>query len=258
MNDEHHVPQAQKNMSSSFFDGGPKTLFYTGLFLGIAGTLILVMAYMLSGGFSASAKTAANKPAAPAAPSAPAGDDYLPPAGPVAEVNETDHIRGSADAKVVMIEYSDFECPFCSRHLPSVEQALNDFPNDVALVYRHYPLSQIHPNAAKAAEASECVADIAGNDKFWEYHDRLFEAQPSGLSVPVFKQIAGEIGVNQSEFDSCLDSGEMAPIVAAHTASGNDAGVQGTPATFINGSLISGAVPYATLKSALEAAGATN
>lgn len=257
MNEEQQQPQ--KTTSPSFFDGGSKTLFYTGLFLGVACTLIVVMAYMLFGGLSAtSAKAVANNPSAAAQPPA-TGDNYLPPAGPVADVDpSSDHIAGSDNPAVVLIEYSDFECPFCSRHLPSIKQALADFPNDVQLVYRHYPLTQIHPSAQKAAEASECVADLAGEDAFWEFHDKVFAAQDAGLSVAVFKQIAGEMGLDQGKFDTCLDSGEKAPIVADDVASGNDAGVQGTPATFVNGSLISGAVPYATLKSAIEAAGAVN
>jgi len=258
MNEELQQPQKSNSQSSSFFDGGSKTLFYTGLFLGVAGTLIIVMAYMLTGGFTTtSAKTATNP--IPTVQQPVAGDDYLPPAGPVAAVDPNiDHIIGSDNAKVTLIEYSDFECPFCSRHLPSVKQALADFPNDVRLVYRHYPLTAIHPSAQKAAEASECVANLAGNDAFWNFHDKVFAAQATGLSAAVFKTIAGEIGVDQGAFDSCLDSGEMAALVAEHTATGNDAGVQGTPATFVNGSLISGAVPYATLRSAMEAAGAVN
>lgn len=249
-------------MNSSFFEGGPKTLFYTGLFLGIAATLLIGMAVMLSGEFSPASATGtgnrvANPSPTPTQPTQPSQPTQ--PAGPVADFNpDEDHWIGAEDATVTLIEYSDFECPFCQRHEPSLQQALEEFPNDVRLVYRHYPLTAIHPSAQKAAEASECVASIAGNDAFWEYHDRLFEAQDSGLSVSLFKQIAGEMGVNQGEFDECLDSGEMAPKVAEDVATGNDAGVQGTPATFVNGSMVSGAVPYSTLKSAIEAAGASS
>lgn len=253
MNEEQH-----RNSNSSFFDGGPKTLFYTGLFLGIAGTLLVVMAYMLSGGLPASGKTVTKTGTNPT-PTPVADDTYLPPAGPVADFDpDNDYWIGAEDAAVTLIEYSDFECPFCSRHLPSVKQALADYPNDVRLVYRHYPLTAIHPNAQKAAEASECAAAQGGNDAFWDFHDRVFAAQATGLSVSVYKRIAGEMGLNQGEFDSCLDSGEMAPAVAEDVATGNDAGVQGTPATFVNGSLISGAVPYTTLSAAIEAAGASN
>jgi len=251
MNEEHQ----QKHTQASFFDGGAKTLFYTGLAIGVAGTLVVVLAYMLFGGakFATSAKTVVQQPSTAVAPDA---GNALPPAGPVAAVDPGEHIRGSADATVTMIEYSDFECPYCNRHAPSLAQALKEFPNDVRLVYRHYPLSAIHPDAEKAAEASECVTDQGGNDGFWDFHDRVFAAQDAGLSTDVFKKIAGDMGLDQKKFDSCLDSGEKASVVASFTASGNDAGVQGTPATFINGSLISGAVPYATLKAALQAAGA--
>lgn len=249
-------------MNSNFFEGGPKTLFYTGLFLGVAATLLVVMAYMLTGGFaSAQGAGTGTKTANNPTPSAqqPTQPSALPPAGPVAEFNpDEDHWIGAEDASVTLIEYSDFECPFCLRHLPTLKQLLDEFPNDVRLVYRHYPLTAIHPNAQKAAEASECVADMAGNDAFWEFHDKVFEAQDTGLSLALFKQIAGDMGLNQGEFDNCLDSGEMAPKVAEDLATGNDSGVQGTPATFVNGSMVSGAVPFATLKSAIEAAGAAN
>ena len=248
--------ESKNRVGSSFFDGGSKTLFYTGLFLGIAGTLVVMMGYMLFGGFSLSASTNTiakqNSPSVPAAPS----KGGSPTAKAVAKVQDGEHIRGAKDAKVTMIEYSDFECPFCSRHLPSVKQALQDFPKDVRLVYRHFPLTSLHPSAQKGAEASECVADQGGNDAFWDFHDRVFVAQKAGLSVEVFKKIAGDMGLDQKKFNNCLDSGEKASVVAKDVASGNDAGVTGTPATFINGTLVSGAVPYATLKTRLQSAGA--
>lgn len=229
-------------------------MFYTGLFLGIASTLVVLFVVMFASGMSLtrSGVNAYNPPTPSPSPS-PSPSPLPAPSGQLAPVDESrDHILGNKNAKVTLIEYSDFECPYCERHNPTLKAILQQYPQDVRLVYRHYPLS-FHPNAQKAAEASECAGK---QGKFWEMHDKIFEANPSGLSVAVYKRLAGEIGLNQGQFDSCLDSGEMAARVAEDIASGNDAGVSGTPATFVNGSLVEGAVPLAQFQSAVQAAGA--
>src|SRR3989338_11114828 len=102
-----------------------------------------------------------------------------------------DNVKGSVNAKVTIIEHSDFQCPFCGRAAPTVKQVLAAYPNDVKLVYRHFPLPS-HSQAQKAAEASECAAQ-QGN--FWEYHDKLFENQDA-LYVPMLKDYASQIGLN--------------------------------------------------------------
>ncbi len=188
---------------------------------------------------------AGNQPAQPAQPTQP-----TPPTAAVPVVSDSDYIRGDVNAKVTLIEYSDFECPFCSRFLPSVEQALEEFEGDVRLVYRHFPLS-FHPEAQKAAEAAECAGE---QGKFYEMHDKIFEANTSkSMSVATWKQYADNFGLDTAIFDSCLDSGKYASKVAQQMAGGQAAGVKGTPATFVNGQLVSGAVPYEQLKAAIEA-----
>src|SRR5690606_33549707 len=132
------------------------------------------------------------------APTAPTGGAPTAPAGRVnVQLTENDHIRGDPEAPVLIVECCDFECPFCERAFPTVKQVLDTYGDDVALVYRHFPLS-FHPQAQKAAEASECAAD---QGKFWEYHDRVFEQQAllSG-GVAQMKKWAGELGLNQSRF----------------------------------------------------------
>lgn len=241
-------------MNSSFFEGGPKTLFYSGLFLGVAATLVLVVGLMLTTGLNFNGQPTKTADAAGTTPPPTATDPQPtdPVAGPVAPATDKDHWTGAKDAKVTLIEYSDFECPFCERHAPTLQQLLDKYPNDVKLVYRHFPLTALHPNAQKAAEASECATKLGGEDAFWDFHDRVFAAQANGLSVAVFKKIAGDMGLDQKSFDSCLDSGEMTAVVNADAASGNDAGVQGTPATFVNGQLVSGAVPFSTLDAIVQ------
>ncbi len=235
-------------------------MFYMGLFLGVAvsSTLALggVLGMIWKGKMLPGGQAAPQVAQAPA-PSPSAKDQAPPPlpSKPVKEVTAEDHVIGAKNAKVTLIEYSDFECPFCKRHEPSITQALKDFPNDVRVIYRQYPLVSIHQNAEKAAEASECAAKLGGNDAFWKMHNRLFEKSPD-LGPDSLLAAAKDVGVDAAGFKTCLESGATKARVDADTASGNDSGVEGTPATFINGQLVSGAVPYATLKVQIQAAGA--
>lgn len=248
----------------SFWDSNPKTTFFTGLFLGIAASSILALLAMLSilmsGNLAVGAgKVAANVPAV-VQPGAIDPSQQAPAAGPVAEVTDKDHIKGPKDAKVTLVEYSDFQCAYCNRHEPTVAQILKDFPKDVRLVYRHYPLS-FHQNAVKAAEASECANKLGGSDAFWAMHEKLFannDALNGNIAADFYEKLAAENKLDVAKFKTCLDSGEMNSIVTNDTTTGNNAGVEGTPATFVNGKLVSGAVPYATFKAAVQAAGAQN
>jgi protein-disulfide isomerase len=233
-------------------------MFFTGLILGVAVSAIVALAVllimMMKGGTAwanngGGAQVVQNYPTGGEVPTQPAFQ-----AQPVKAVDEkVDHIRGGKNAKVTLIEYSDFECPFCQRHAPTLDQALKEFPKDVRVVYRHYPLS-FHPNAQPSAEASECVAKLNGEEAFWKFHDRLFVISPA-LDRASLVAAAKEIGVNEGNFTKCLDSHEMANRVNSDAAGGNDSGVEGTPATFVNGQLVSGAVPYEQLKAAIVAAG---
>ncbi len=217
-------------------------MFFTGLFLGIALTAMLALVFAFGSLWTGRGLAAGGSPSAYVPPT-PTGQQPVAPiaAGPVAEVDTNrDHILGPVNAKVTLIEYSDFECPFCQRHLPTLKQIMAQYPNDVRLVYRHFPLSQIHPQAQKAGEAAECVAKLGGNEAFWQMHDKLFENQ-TALNATTYARLAGEVGVNVDQFNTCLNSGEMAQRVMEDYASGNNAGVQGTPGTFVNGVLIEGA-----------------
>ncbi|MDP2684351.1 MAG: DsbA family protein [bacterium] len=165
------------------------------------------------------------------------------------EVRADDYIRGDKNAPVTLVEWSDFECPFCSRVLPSLEKVLEDYDGQVRLIYRHFPLS-FHANAQKAAEASECAGD---QGKFWEMHDIMFENQ-SSIAVDDLKGYAKELGLNTSTFNDCLDNDTHAQKVKDDFTEGTQVGVQGTPATFVNGTMISGAQPYESFAAAIDAA----
>ena len=147
---------------------------------------------------------------------------------------------GPEKAAVEIIEFSDFECSYCSKIAPTLKRLQGSYPEKVRLVYRHYPLRRIHANAQKAAEASLCAND---QGKFWEMHDALFGDQ-KGLSVEALKTKAGEIGLDASIFTKCLDSGQHAAAVEQDLLEGARAGVSGTPTMFINGRRLSGAVSY--------------
>lgn len=155
--------------------------------------------------------------------------------------------RGGAAPKVTIIAFSDFECPFCSRFVPALDQVAKKYGDQVRIVFRQFPLD-IHANARKAAEASLCAAE---QGKFWEMHDAMF-ANQSALAPAALKAKAAELGLKGDAFNTCLDSGKFASRVEADVQAGADAGVDGTPASFINGRLISGAVPFEELAAVID------
>lgn len=177
------------------------------------------------------------------------------------KVTDADHIRGNKNAKVTLIEYSDFECSFCKRVVSTIDQLTQDYGDKVRLVYRHFPLA-FHANAQKEAEASECVAELGGNDAFWKFYDAIFARTTSdgtGFALDKLGPLAAELGVNQQSFQQCLDSGKYEKLVKDSITEGSAAGVQGTPATFIidakgNSQLIVGAQPIETFKTAVDKA----
>lgn len=193
---------------------------------------------------------------APAAGEAPADPGVA--LDKVVAISDEDYIRGNADAKVMLLEYSDFECPFCGRFHPTIAQLLTDYGDDIGVAYRHYPLS-FHPNAQKAAEASECVGKQKGSEGFWAFADAIFAVtQRDGKLTPEsITQAATGTGVDMTQFQSCLDSGEFAEKVAAQMAAGSTAGVTGTPGTFVivDGKavdFIGGALPVESIKATID------
>jgi protein-disulfide isomerase len=156
-------------------------------------------------------------------------------------------VRGSKEAPVEMIEFSDFQCPFCQRANPTVEQVLKTYGDRIKFVYRHYPLPN-HPNARPAAEASAC-AEAQG--KFWEYHDRLF-ANSSKLSNDDLKSHAAALGLDTAAFNTCFDNHQQKAGVDADIAAADALGVTGTPAFFINGRAIDGAQPFDAFKRVID------
>jgi len=176
-------------------------------------------------------------------------------------ISDKDHFRGSKDAKLLLVEYSDLECPFCKRFHPTTLQILEEYKDQVALVYRHFPLDQIHPKADKEAEASECVKELGGEVAFWKFVDKIFEVTPAnnGLDHTLLPTYAGQAGVSESAFSACLDSGKYADYVEKDYQGGLKAGISGTPGSFLinqkgDAWLVIGAQPYESLKAIIEEA----
>lgn len=190
-----------------------------------------------------------------AQPQAPAA-----PTGPVEIDISNAPMLGNKDAKVAIVEFTDYQCPFCKQLFEnSFSQVKKEYidTGKVKFYSRDFPLTQIHPQAQKAAEAASCAKD---QNKFWEYHDTLF-AKQEALQIADLKKYAVDLGLNTSQFDSCLDSNKYADKIKKDEQEGVTAGVAGTPASFIGtvkgntltGVQLSGAVPFANFKTALDA-----
>ncbi len=156
--------------------------------------------------------------------------------------------KGAADAKVTLVEFSDFECPFCQRIVPTLDRVVTEYGDRVRLVFRQYPLDAIHAHARKAAEASLC-ADEQG--KFWAFHDLMF-AEQKALADSDLKDKAQRLGLDGEAFAACLDSGRHAGRVEEDVSAGALAGVTGTPALYVNGRPMSGAVPFEDIAEIIE------
>lgn len=178
--------------------------------------------------------------------------------GEIRPVNEQDHIRGASNAKITVVEYSDLECPFCKMFHPTMQQIVDEYPNDVRWVYRHFPIEQLHSKAAKEAEATECAAE---QGKFWEFTDKIFEVTPSndGLDPKELPELAKQVGVSDiTQFTTCLESGKYQQHVQDDIADARSAGGRGTPYSLIlvgnNKIPIPGAQPYEAVKQAIDRA----
>ena len=155
---------------------------------------------------------------------------------------------GPAGAPVTIVEFSDFQCPYCAQVAPIVKKAVLAYPNKLRVVFRQFPLRSIHPQAQKAAEASLCAFD---QDHFWEMHDSLFK-EFKKLEPEALKARAMQLGLDMKAFNNCLDSDKYAATVQQDVEDGMVAGVSGTPALFVNGRLLSGAQPYEAITRLIE------
>lgn len=167
-----------------------------------------------------------------------------------------DHWRGNKNARYVLVEYSDLECPFCKQAHPDLKKLLDGYGDKVAWVFRHYPLP-FHPKAQKSGEAVECAADQGGDEEFWKMTDAIYEKMPT-LELAQLPDVATGIGLNGQTLKQCLDSNTNEKKVKEQQTEGSTAGVQATPSTVIydmnsgKTSLIEGALPYEQMKTSLD------
>jgi len=158
-----------------------------------------------------------------------------------------DPVRGPKDAPVTIVEFSEYQCPFCGRVTPTLKQIEEKYGDKVRVVFKDFPL-QNHLQAPKAAEAAHCAGD---QGKYWELHDRLFSNQQA-LQVADLKKSAGAIGLDQAKFDQCLDAGTHAAIVKEDVELGESMGVQSTPTLYINGRIVTGAQPLKVFEDIID------
>lgn len=176
-------------------------------------------------------------------------------------VTDKDHVLGSPNAPVTLVLFSDLECFFCKRFHSTMKQIADEYGKTGKLkwVFRNFPLEQLHSKAKNEAIASECAADLGGNDAFWKYVDRVFEITPSnnGLDPLELPKIAEYVGLNKIKFNACLTSGKFDQIIADNIDNGMKSGALGTPYSVLLGpngkkTTIPGALPYADVKAAID------
>lgn len=177
----------------------------------------------------------------------------------IASVTNKDHILGSPDAKIVMVEYSDTECPFCKVFHGTLQKIMDTYKDTgIAWVYRQFPIVELHTRAPKEAEATECAAELGGNEIFWAYLNKVFAATNSNdtLAPTQLPAIAETVGLNVTAFNSCLQSGKYGSLIKLSVDAAYKTGAQGTPYTVImHGSkkaVIVGAQDYDTVKAAID------
>ena len=213
--------------------------------------LIAIAIYFSGGGVPAAVPTALENEA---------GEAITPDLTKIDPVTEDDHIRGNPNAPIVFVEYSDYDCPFCKNFHETMKRIMDEYgaTGEVAWVYRHFPLPQLHPSAPKIAEAAECVAALGGDAAFWTFSDKVFEERGTNELTDMSRltEFAEAAGVSATAFNECLGSGRMQAAVEADTMDALEIGGRGTPHTIVlvggEQGVINGAQPYATVVKILD------
>ncbi|KKW32564.1 MAG: Periplasmic thiol:disulfide interchange protein DsbA [Candidatus Uhrbacteria bacterium GW2011_GWA2_53_10] len=167
---------------------------------------------------------------------------------------DKDHFKGNKNADVSLVVYNDLECPYCRRHHATVKQLITDYGDGINVVMRHYPLG-FHQSAQKAAEASECAAELGGEEAFWNMVDKIFEKGPDNTQLASY---AKELGLEETKFTECLNSGKFAEKTKGDMAGGTAAGIRGTPGNIVlnrktgESKLVSGAQPIENFKAVID------
>lgn len=249
--DEHidtHAPAAPSSATTAAPAAGAKSL---------VSTLAIPVAIVIGFGLIAAAIffSGSNSPAAKVLPlDTQKQEDGATIGGPIKPIDAKDHIRGNPNAPIMIVEYSDYDCPFCKSFHETMIKVMNKYAGDgkVAWVYRHFPIEQLHPSAPRLALASECVSKLGGNDAFWKYTDLVFGERGVNefTNMSRLSEFAVTSGVSKTAFESCLNDtdGSMKKLVEEDIADGANAGAKGTPYTIVlvggQQGVINGARPY--------------
>lgn len=183
----------------------------------------------------------------------------LPANANIIKPTSSDHIIGDPGAPVVLVEYSDFQCPYCAMVYPTIKTIVDNSGGKIAWVMRNFPLKSIHPEANPAANAAECIAEQLGNKGWWEFADTVFSNQDK-LSTAYFAQLATQFGADSAKYNACVTSGKYQNKIDAEEADAENSGGQGTPFTVVYAKggktqvPISGAVPQSQFESVIEQA----
>ncbi len=247
--------------------GGPQTQYAAprGNNLGIPIAIVIAAALIAAAIFFSGKSTGTPTPIVPGGT-----DTQVTPEVEVAPITEKDHIRGNPNAPIQIVEYSDFDCPYCRVFHDTMTRIMADYGagGKVMWVYRQFPIVQLHPNAPKISEASECVAELKGNEAFWKftdavYNSRTIEYNESGglksiapTDITRMSEFAVAAGVDKNQFELCYNSGKHAETVGQAVIAAQKAGAQGTPYSLLivgdQQGIINGAQPYETVKQMVE------
>jgi len=215
----------------------------------VAGFAMIALAIYITSGRSSSP-----------APTTTAPSEQTVASGQLRPVDDSDYILGNPNAQIIMVEYSDYDCPFCKQFHDTMHQIMDEYgvTGRVAWVYRQFPIGQLHPNSPKISEAAYCVGDLGGNNAFWTFSNLVFDERdfdvPTNVTkLPEYAEIAG---VNREDYVSCMNDRRMQPKVEAAIAEGFDLGIRGTPYTVLqvgnDSATLTGAESYETIKGIIE------
>ncbi len=216
---------------------------------------IVIAAVLIAGAIIYTGREGSN-----AAPLPSAGNNQQTGEIEVAPVTKADHILGNPNASIIIVEYSDYDCPFCKNFHATMQQVMTEYgaTGKVAWVYRHFPLEQLHPNAPKIAESSECVASIGGNEAFWKFSDIIFGERATNEPTNVTKlaEYAEKSGVSADAYNRCMDAGTFKKAIEDAGVAALKTGARGTPYSILmvgdQQGVVNGAQPYANVKQMIE------
>lgn len=253
MTDHFQVQRKEKDLFEKI---GPKNSFWAGLMSGVGAFFVIGFFVLLGlhfgggGGDNGGPAFAGNNPSVNPPTQRPTSGDPTS-----VSVAKDDWIRGDKNAPISIVEFSDLDCPFCARHHATMLKIIDEYDGKVNWVYRHFPLDQLHPDARKKAEATECAGDIGGQDGFWDYTDAIFERQEGGTDAEL-AQIAQDVGLNKGKFEKCLSSGKFSDKVDEQSSGAVAAGGTGTPYNVVvsgdNKVPVNGAVPFEQFASIID------